>query len=144
MKKLIIIKEPVFKSAAHLFWGYSFDELRAFLAKNEMELEDEYKGSLGLTFCNLDNSGVNYHSIWLKSSEWTLKTQAIFAHELAHLIFDIYKTKGIEIHEEDSNETYCYLYEYYFYHFCVHIQKLVDREQKKPKRKIIANVKKQV
>lgn len=130
MKKIIIVEEPVFKSASHLFWGYSFQEFREFLSRKGMPLDDSIKGSQGLSVCVTNDEGVHYHSIWLKSSEWTLKTQAVFVHELAHLIFDIFSIKGINIIKENPNEVYCYLYEYYFYEFCVQIQKLIDAQSK--------------
>lgn len=141
MKKLILIDEPVFKSAIHLFWGYSFEQVNHFLASRAMdEVEEDYKGSLGLSWSS-DEKGTSYHSIWLSSAEWTLKEQAVFAHELCHAIFDVMDAKGLTIYKNDCNESYCYLYEYYFLRFCREIQRVVDKQNSKDTAKAIKQTK---
>lgn len=134
-KEMVNVADPVFKTNVTLFWGYTFDEMNEVIKDNiDKEVEDDFRGSNGIALTLPNKDGVIYQAIWLSSTDWTLKEQAVFAHELTHIVFDVCSHKGITILRDDPNEVYAYLYEYYFLRFCREIQKVIDNV--KPKKNV--------
>jgi len=119
IKKLIHIKDKVFKICLNVFIGYNLDELNKELKKfgfNGFGKED--KDNLGSSFTLYkDDNSTPYYSIWLPIDRWTLITQSVLAHELIHFLLSVTNNKGIKVINKPKydNETLAYLYEFFFY-----------------------------
>ena len=135
IKKLIAIKENTFGTTLNLFIGHTFNELNNKLKQCGFgELEEDNKNSLGTSFILYKEYSSNpYHTIWLPIKDWTLKTQAVLAHELIHFILSATNKKGIKIINKPNydNETFAYLYEYFFYESSCKIDDLFRGKTKK-------------
>lgn len=94
---------------------------------------------MGLALHEVDDEGVSCNTIWMPSPEWSLAQQAIIGHELTHICFWVCNDKSIDIIRDSPNETYAYLWEYYFLGICRKAAKYL--EVRKPKKKLQASTK---
>lgn len=110
-KKLIIINEPLFKSAVNVFLNYSFEDANKYLKKNGYdELPEEFHTNEAACFQQVSKK-THYYSIILPTFKWSMRGQATLAHELSHFCYMQLKEKGID--ERGMNEVFSYMLEYY-------------------------------
>jgi hypothetical protein len=115
-KTCIVIQDRTLKNNLNVFLNYTFEELNKALKKQGTGiLSDKYKDSEAITFVP-HKGAVPYFTIWIPDFKWVLWQQAVLGHEIIHAIFAMLDYKGIPIEkpEETCNETFAYLFEFFF------------------------------
>jgi len=116
IKKYFVIQDRTLKNNLNVFLNYSFEDLNKALKKAGCGLLDEkYKDSHAIAFIPHKGS-LPYFTIWIPQFTWILSDQAVLGHEIIHIIFAMLDYKGIPIEKPEAtcNETFAYLFEYFF------------------------------
>lgn len=116
IKKYFVIQDRTLKNNLNVFLNYSFDDLNKALLKTGINgLDKEYSDSEAVAFIPYKNK-LPYFTIWIPRFTWVLSDQAVLGHEIIHIIFAMLDYKGIPIEkaEDTCNETFAYLFEYFF------------------------------
>ena len=127
-KTYFVITDNTLKNNLNIFLNYSFEELNRFLKKRGFDLlKEKYSASNGVAFICYKGK-IPHFTIWISNFKWLLSGQALMVHELSHVVFQMLDYKGINIEkpENDANEIYAYLLEYFFLETSRKISKILS------------------
>ena len=120
MSKFFKYNNITFKANTGLFVGTLEEFSKKFnLSKEDIEFFTGADGTVIKVIKETKKYTDNRRVIWLRrfknNNAYDL---GVFVHELAHLVFMIADSKGVEVKPESNNETFCYLidelFEYYY------------------------------